>query len=70
MKRSYGAKIDLESLRDLFPIITAITERPLRRLEALRRLKERSQGEDEAEQLRKVEAREMLKALVKLEEWK
>lgn len=61
---------DWSQLRALFPIASRILERPILRIEALRRLKERSQEEDESEQLRKVEAREILTSLVKLEEWR
>ena len=61
---------DWNQLRDLFPIVGRIMERQALRVQALRKLKERSRGEDEAEQLRKVEAKEILSSLVKLEEWR
>ena len=64
------AKIDWEQLKALFPIMGRITERQVLRVQALRKLKERSQEEDESEQLRKMEAREILSSLVKLEEWR
>lgn len=61
---------DWSQLKDLFPIVGRVMERQVLRVQALRKLKERSQGEDEADQLRKIEAKEMLKALIKLEEWR
>ena len=61
---------DWNQLRDMFPIVGRIMERQVLRVQALRKLKERSQGEDEAEQLRKVKAREILSSLVKLEDWR
>ena len=70
MKRNYDCEIGWEQIRNLFPLASRILERQVLRVETLRTLKERSRGEDEAEQLKKLEAREMLKSLVKLEEWK
>lgn len=64
------AEIDFKQFRDLFPLFGKIVERQVLRVQALRKLKERSQSEDEAEQLRKVKAREVLSSLVKLEEWR
>ena len=64
------AKIDWSQLRDLFPIAGRVMERQVLRIEALRKLKERSQDEDESEQLQKLKAREILSSLVKLEEWR
>ena len=70
MKRTYYTEIDLETLRELFPLAGRFMERQALRIEALRRLKERSQEEDESAQLRKVKAREILTGMVKLEEWR
>lgn len=61
---------DWSQLKDLFPIVGRVVERQVLRVQALRRLKERNQEEDETDQLRKIEVKEMLSALVKLEEWK
>jgi len=65
-----NGEVDWYRFKALFPFVGRAFERPLRRLEALRRLKERSQEEDETEQLRKLEAKEILSSLVKLEEWR
>ena len=70
MKRRSDSEVDWQQLKDLFPILGRITERQIRRLEALRKLKERSQEEDESEQLRKVKAKQILSSLVELEKWK
>lgn len=64
------AKADWRLLRDIFPIVGKILERQVLRIEALRKLKELSQEEDESEQLQKLGARETLKALIRLEEWR
>jgi len=42
-----NANVDWSQLRDLFPIAGRIMERQALRIEALRKLKERSQEEDE-----------------------
>ena len=60
----------LSNLKDLFPIVGRITERQVRRLQALNRLNQRAADEeDEATQARKL-AKEKLGMLVRLEEWK
>ena len=45
-------------------------ERQVLRFEALKKLQWTRREEDEAEQLRKVKAREVLKSMVRLEEWR
>ena len=65
-----NANVDWSQLRDLFPIAGRIIERQVLRFEALKKLQWTRREEDEAEQLRKVKAREILTSLVKLEEWR
>jgi len=64
------ARIDWDHFRDLFPIIGRVTERQVKRVEALKQLYEREQKEDGTEQLRKMSPQEKLKTLIQLEEWK
>ncbi|MBA7494755.1 hypothetical protein ES702_05332 [subsurface metagenome] len=64
------AEVNWDQLKALFPVVGRVFERQVLRIETLRKLKERNQEEDETEQLRKLEAREILSSLVKLEEWK
>ena len=64
------AKVDWSQLRDLFPIAGRIMERQILRFETLKKLQWTRREEDEAEQLRKVKAREILTGMVKLEEWR
>ncbi|MBA7713896.1 hypothetical protein ES703_122906 [subsurface metagenome] len=61
---------DFEQFKAMFPLLGRFTERYFRRVEALRNLKWTRREEDEATQLKKLEARTMLKALVRLEEHK
>ncbi|NQT08688.1 hypothetical protein HQ586_06390 [Candidatus Bathyarchaeota archaeon] len=61
---------DWSQLKVMFPLVGRVLERQVLRVEALRRLSRKSQEEDETDQLRKIEVKEMLSALVKLEEWK
>ena len=61
---------DWSQLKDMFPLFGRLLERQALRIEALRKLKERSQVEDEAEQLRKIKAKQIMSSLVELEEWK
>ena len=62
------AKINWDHFRDLFPIIGRVTERQVRRVEALKKLHQTRREEDESEQLRKMSPREKLDTLIRLEE--
>lgn len=61
---------DVDKLQDLFPLIGGILKRQAKRIQALKSLQGERSVTDELTQLRKLEVKQKLSALIRPEDWK